>query len=57
MITVASMPFSVFSGRPADLEAGFAPFLEAKFATRSQADEFAAGWNALSDNVIFWVEG
>lgn len=53
----ASLPFSVFSGRPADLEAGYAPFLEAKFATRCQAEEFAAGWNNLSDNVEFWVEG
>ena len=45
----------VWSARRGDLEGGFAPFLEGKFQSQEQAEAYAAEWNALSDNVEFWV--
>lgn len=53
---ISSLNFQVFSARSADLEAGYAPFLEGVFATREEADLFASEWNRLSENVEFWVE-
>jgi hypothetical protein len=46
----------VFSGRDADLEAGFEPNLEAVFATVEEANTYVATWSALYDQVDFWVE-
>ena len=47
----------VFSGKPAELEAGFAPHLEGVFVTRKEAQTYAESWNDLypSQNVVFWV--
>ena len=46
----------VYSGRDADLESGFAPNLEAVFATVEEAETYVATWSALYDQVDFWVE-
>lgn len=58
MARPASLPFRVLSGRPADLEAGFEPFLEATFATEAEAVTFIDGWNALyaDAEVEFFLE-
>ena len=45
----------VYSARRGDLEAGFEPFLEGKFASTEAAQAYADAWNDLSDNVEFWV--
>ena len=48
--------FSVLSGNPADLEAGFEPNLEAQFGTLDEAEEFARVWNEQYDDTNFWVK-
>lgn len=35
---------------------GYEPFLEATFKTESEANDFAEGWNNLSNTQQFWVQ-
>ena len=56
IITSTEMRYAVFASRPEDLEAGFEPFLEGRFATEAEAIAFAAEWNRLHGSKEFWVE-
>ena len=56
MIYSSEMRYAVYAARPEDLEAGFEPFLEGRFATEAEAIAFAAEWNRCCDYKEFWVE-
>lgn len=51
------MTYKVFTGNPADIEAGFEPHLEAAFRTLKEAEEYAQLWRNLypDGNPDFWV--
>ena len=49
-MVIANLPFRVYSARPAQLEEGQSPFLEATFSTEQEATAFVAEWNRLYKN-------
>ena len=51
------MTYKVFTGNPADIEAGFEPHLEAIFRTLKEAEEYAQLWRNLypDGRPDFWV--
>jgi len=57
-MTVDSRSIKVNSGRPAELEAGYAPHLEGLFATKEEADCYVKTWMDLyvDSDTIFWTE-
>tara|TARA_R110002012_G_scaffold91772_2_gene223074 strand:+ start:168 stop:326 length:159 start_codon:yes stop_codon:yes gene_type:complete len=52
------MNYKVYSGKPADLEAGSTPFLEAAFKTKLEAENYVKSWTNIYDpgHVIFWID-
>jgi hypothetical protein len=52
------MRYQVYSGKPADLEAGSTPFLEATFKTETEAKAYVKSWTNIYDpgHVIFWID-
>ena len=52
------MSYKVYSGKPAELEAGSKPFLEATFKTEAEAKAYVTSWTNVYDpgHVIFWIE-
>ena len=54
----ATLPFRVFAARPADLEAGYAPFHEGSFATKEEAQQYVSEWNRIyaDSEVEFFIE-
>ncbi len=51
------MPYKVYSGKPAELEAGSKPFLEATFKTELEAENYVKSWTDIYDpgSVICWI--
>ena len=52
------MKYKVFTGHPADIEAGFEPHLEAEFKSLKEAEAYAQTWRDLypSGTPDFWVD-